>query len=60
MQRTLQDRYAAMNLIESTLSEAVSKVDDLGPEEFKVAKNIIELLMDQLAKWKGDAEDLWA
>jgi len=47
-----------MDIIEDTLCEAVPKVDDLGPEEFKAAKNVIELLMDQLAKWKGDAEDL--
>jgi len=41
---------------ESGLSAALEKIDELGEEEFKEAKAIIELLKENVSTWKEDEE----
>ena len=46
----------ACQVAESGLSAALEKIDELGEEEFKEAKAIIELLKENVSTWKEDDE----
>ena len=50
------DNEKACNIANSALSAALEKIDELGEEEFKDAKAIIELLKENLSNWKDDEE----
>ena len=62
----LKDPKQAIVLADQALQAALEKIDDLGEEDFRDAKSIIELLKENLTLWKeeqegGDnnLEDLW-
>lgn len=61
----MQDNKQACILAETSLQEAMNKIDDVDEETFRDAKSIIELLKENLTLWKeeegGDhaIEDLW-
>jgi len=62
----MQDSKMACQLAETSLQEAMGKIDDVDEETFRDAKSIIELLKENLTLWKeeeegGDnkIEDLW-
>ena len=50
------DLAKACTVADSALTSALEKIDDLGEEEFKDAKAIIELLKENLSAWKEDEE----
>ena len=52
----LHDLQKATQVAESGLSAALEKIDELGEEEFKEAKSIIELLKENVSTWKEDEE----
>lgn len=62
----LKDPKKAIELADSALQQALDKIDELGEEEFRDAKSIIELLKENLTLWKeeeeggNDIQDLWA
>lgn len=62
----MKDHKQACTLADEALQSALEKIDDLGEDEFRDAKSIIELLKENLTLWKeeeegGDnnIEDLW-
>ena len=42
--------------LESALSDALEKIDDVDEETFRDAKSIIELLKENLSLWKEEEE----
>ena len=59
----MKDHKQACELADSSLQAALEKIDDLGEEDFRDAKSIIELLKENLSLWKeeeegGAAEDM--
>ena len=50
----INDATKAINIADSALQAAMEKIDDLGEEEFKDAKAIIELLKENLSIWKEE------
>ena len=52
----IKDMPKACEIANSALTSALEKIDDLGEEEFKDAKAIIELLKENLSAWKEDEE----
>ena len=62
----LKDPKKAIQLADAALQQALDKIDELGEEEFRDAKSIIELLKENLTLWKeeeeggNDIQDLWA
>ena len=53
----LNDSKYAMSIADQALTAALEKIDDLGEEEFKDAKNIIDQLKENLNVWKEEEED---
>ena len=47
----------AQEITDSALQAALEKIDDLGEEDFKEAKQMIELLKENLAAWKEEQEE---
>ena len=63
----MKDHKQACTLADEALQAALDKIDDLGEEDFRDAKSIIELLKENLTLWKeeeegenNNIEDLWA
>lgn len=60
----MKDHKKACDLADSALQQALDRIDDLGEEEFRDAKSIIELLKENLSLWREeedagkDVEDL--
>ena len=52
------DLAGATEIADQALQSALEKIDDLGEEEFKDAKAIIELLKENLSSWKEAEEEL--
>ena len=46
----------AIELAEETLTNALSKIDEVDESTFREAKSIIELLNDNLGLWKEEIE----
>ena len=60
----MKDQKRACELADSSLQAALDKIDELGEEEFRDAKSIIELLKENLSLWReeegnNNIEDLW-
>lgn len=60
----MKDHKKACILADEALQQALEKIDDLGEEDFRDAKSIIELLKENLTLWReeeegGDVENLW-
>ena len=53
----MKDQKLACELADSSLQAALEKIDDLGEEEFRDAKSIIELLKENLSLWREEAGD---
>ena len=53
----MKDQQKACDLANSSLQAALEKIDDLGEEEFRDAKSIIELLKENLSLWRDEAAD---
>jgi 14-3-3 protein epsilon len=53
----MKDQKKACELADSSLQAALEKIDDLGEEEFRDAKSIIELLKENLSLWRDEAGD---
>lgn len=52
----MKDHKKACELADKALEAALDKVDDLGEDEFRDAKSIIELLKENLTLWKDEEE----
>ncbi len=50
----MQDTKKAISLAESSLQEAMGKIDEVDEETFREAKSIIELLKENLTLWKEE------
>lgn len=53
----MKNHKAACELADKALQEALDKIDDLGEEDFRDAKSIIELLKENLTLWKEEEND---
>ena len=53
----MKDTKRACTIADNALIAALEKIDDLGEEEFKDAKAIIELLKENLQLWKDEEEE---
>ena len=57
----MKDQKKACTLADEALQQALDKIDELGEEDFRDAKSIIELLKENLTLWKeeegGQGED---
>ena len=53
----MKDQQKACELADSSLQAALEKIDDLGEEEFRDAKSIIELLKENLSLWREENGD---
>ena len=57
----MQDNEEALKITRKALVDAMNKIDDIDEEVFRDAKNIIELLKENLMLWKksvpGGEED---
>ena len=52
----MKDHKTACTLADEALQSALDKIDELGEEEFRDAKSIIELLKENLTLWKEEEE----
>jgi hypothetical protein len=52
----MKDHKTACTLADEALQLALEKIDELGEEEFRDAKSIIELLKENLTLWKEEEE----
>lgn len=52
----LKDHKKACALADESLQQALDKIDELGEEDFRDAKSIIELLKENLTLWKEEEE----
>jgi hypothetical protein len=52
----LKDHKKACQLADESLQQALDKIDELGEEDFRDAKSIIELLKENLTLWKEEEE----
>ena len=52
----IKDHKKACALAEDSLQSALDKIDELGEEDFRDAKSIIELLKENLTLWKEEEE----
>ena len=50
----MKNHKAACDLADKALQEALDKIDELGEEEFRDAKSIIELLKENLSLWREE------
>ena len=61
----MKDQKKACQLADEALQQALDKIDELGEDDFRDAKSIIELLKENLTLWKEEEEggqnieDLW-
>ena len=51
------DLVKATQISDLALQESLQLIDSLGEEEFKDAKNIIELLKENISSWKEAEEE---
>jgi hypothetical protein len=60
----MQDKVKAFSLAETALQTAMNKVDDVKEEDYGQFRSIIELLKENITKWKdvpdedNDIDDL--
>ena len=52
----LHDLPKACQVADASLTAALEKIDDLGEEDFKEAKSMIDLLKENVSIWKEDEE----
>jgi hypothetical protein len=52
----LKNHKQAISLADESLQAALDKIDELGEEDFRDAKSIIELLKENLTLWKEEEE----
>jgi 14-3-3 protein epsilon len=52
----MKEPKKASDLAEAALEEAHQKIDDVDEETYREAKSVIELLKDNLLKWKREEE----
>ena len=52
----MKDQAKACKLADEALQSALDKIDDLGEDDFRDAKSIIELLKENLTLWKEEEE----
>ena len=52
----MKDQKKACTLADEALQQALDKIDELGEEDFRDAKSIIELLKENLTLWKEEEE----
>jgi 14-3-3 protein epsilon len=52
----IKDHKKACSLADESLQAALDKIDDLGEDDFRDAKSIIELLKENLTLWKEEEE----
>ena len=52
----MKDHKKAIALAEESLQAALDKIDDLGEDDFRDAKSIIELLKENITLWKEEEE----
>jgi len=52
----MKDHKTACVLADEALQAALEKIDDLGEDDFRDAKSIIELLKENLTLWKEEEE----
>lgn len=52
----MKDHKKACQLAEESLQAALDKIDDLGEDDFRDAKSIIELLKENITLWKEEEE----
>lgn len=52
----MKDHKQACTLADEALQQALEKIDDLGEDDFRDAKSIIELLKENLTLWKEEEE----
>ncbi len=52
----MKDHKKAIALAEESLQAALDKTDDLGEDDFRDAKSIIELLKENITLWKEEDE----
>eukprot|EP00347_Sterkiella_histriomuscorum_P024027 403332558 len=52
----MKDHKQACILADEALQQALEKIDDLGEDDFRDAKSIIELLKENLTLWKEEEE----
>jgi hypothetical protein len=52
----MKDHKKACSLADEALQQALEKIDDLGEDDFRDAKSIIELLKENLTLWKEEEE----
>ena len=52
----MKDHKKACQLAEESLQAALDKIDDLGEEDFRDAKSIIELLKENITLWKEEED----
>lgn len=52
----MKDHKKACQLADESLQAALDKIDDLGEDDFRDAKSIIELLKENLTLWKDEEE----
>jgi hypothetical protein len=53
----MKDHKKACQLADESLQAALDKIDDLGEDDFRDAKSIIELLKENLTLWKEEEEN---
>jgi len=53
----MKDHKKACELADTSLQAALDRINDLGEEEFREAKSIIELLKENLSLWKEESGD---
>lgn len=52
----MKDHKKACQLADEALQQALEKIDELGEDDFRDAKSIIELLKENLTLWKEEEE----
>merc|ERR1712183_599381 len=52
----MKDHKKACQLADESLQQALDKIDELGEDDFRDAKSIIELLKENLTLWKEEEE----
>ena len=52
----MKDHKKACELADQSLQAALDKIDDLGEEDFRDAKAIIELLKENLSLWREEED----
>ncbi len=52
----MKDHKKACQLADESLQAALDKIDELGEDDFRDAKSIIELLKENLTLWKEEEE----